>query len=73
MWHGKEERKKNNHKNSGHFVPLQRLRAAHVLRSDQLLYNEYYFENVTLTSWFLPDENWQPLSVLEYWSCLYID
>ena len=31
----KKERKKNNHKNSGHFVPLQRLRAAHAHRSDQ--------------------------------------
>ena len=31
----KERRKKNNPKNSGHFVPLQRLRAAHALRSDQ--------------------------------------
>ena len=31
MWH----RKKNNHKYSGYFVSLQRLRAAHALRSDQ--------------------------------------
>jgi hypothetical protein len=28
--------KKNNPKNSGHFVPQQRLRAAHALRSDHL-------------------------------------
>jgi hypothetical protein len=28
------EKKKNNPKNSGHFVPLQRLRAVHALRSD---------------------------------------
>ena len=34
MWRRKE-RKKNNHKNSGHFVPLQRLRAAHALLLDQ--------------------------------------
>ena len=33
----KEKRKKNNTKYSGHFVSLQRLRAAHALRSDQLL------------------------------------
>ena len=32
----KKERKKNNPKNSGHFVPQQRLRAAHALGSDQL-------------------------------------
>ena len=31
----RKERKKNNHKNSGHFVPLQCLKAAHTLRSDQ--------------------------------------
>ena len=31
----KERNKKNNPKNSGHFVPQQRLRAAHALRSDQ--------------------------------------
>jgi hypothetical protein len=31
----RKEEKKNNPKNSGHFVPLQRLRAAHALRSDQ--------------------------------------
>ena len=31
MWHGK----KNNPKNSGHYVPLQRPRAAHALRTDQ--------------------------------------
>ena len=31
----KEKDKKNNHKNSGHFVPLQRLRATHALRSNQ--------------------------------------
>ena len=30
-----KERKKNNTKYSGHFVSLQRLRAAHALRSDQ--------------------------------------
>ena len=29
------ERKKNNPQNSGHYVPLQRPRAAHALRSDQ--------------------------------------
>ena len=34
----KEKEKKNNHKNSGDFVPLQRLRAAHALRSDQFRY-----------------------------------
>ena len=34
MWHGKKE-KKNNTKYSGHFVPLQRPRAAHALRLDQ--------------------------------------
>ena len=28
-----KKEKKNNHKNSGHFVPLQRLRAVHALRS----------------------------------------
>ena len=28
----------NNHKNSGHFLPLQRLRAAHALCSDQLMF-----------------------------------
>ena len=28
--------KNNNHKNSGHFVPLQCLRAAHTLHTDQL-------------------------------------
>ena len=33
----KKERKKNSSKNSGHFVPQQRLRAAHALRSDQLV------------------------------------
>ena len=32
-WKSKE--KKNNHKNSGHFVPMQRLRAAHTLHSEQ--------------------------------------
>ena len=32
---GKKEKKKNNPKNSGHFVPQQRLRAAHALHSDQ--------------------------------------
>ena len=31
----KERKKKNNPKNSGHFVPQQRLRAAHALRLDQ--------------------------------------
>ena len=31
----KKKRKKNNPKNSGHFVPQQRLRAAHALCSDQ--------------------------------------
>ena len=31
----KEEKKKNNPKNSGHFVPQQRQRAAHALRSNQ--------------------------------------
>ena len=32
----KERRRKNNNtKYSGHFVPLQHLRAAHTLRSDQ--------------------------------------
>ena len=36
MWRRKEERKKNNPKNNGPFVPQQRLRAAHALRSDQL-------------------------------------
>ena len=33
------ERKENNLKNSGHFVPQQRLRAAHALRSDQFLWS----------------------------------
>ena len=32
---GGERKKTNNPKNSGHFVPQQRLRAAHALRSDQ--------------------------------------
>ena len=32
----KKEEKKNNTKYSGHFVPQQRPRAAHALRSDQL-------------------------------------
>jgi hypothetical protein len=31
----KERRTKNNQKNTGHFVLLQRLRAAHALRWDQ--------------------------------------
>ena len=31
------EKKKNNHKISGHFIPLQRLRAAHVFRSHQYI------------------------------------
>ena len=35
MWPGRKKRKKNNPKNSGHFVPLQRPRAAHALRLDQ--------------------------------------
>ena len=35
MWHRRKKEKKNNPKNSGHFVPQQRLRAAHALRSDQ--------------------------------------
>ena len=30
-----KKKKKNNPKNSGHFVPQQRLRAAHALHSDQ--------------------------------------
>ena len=33
----KERKKKNNTKYSGHFVPQQRPRAAHALRSDQKL------------------------------------
>ena len=32
---GRKERKKNNPKISGHYIPLQRPRAAHALRSDQ--------------------------------------
>ena len=36
----KSKEKENNHKNSGHFVPLQRLRAAHTLRSDKCLSQE---------------------------------
>ena len=35
MWRRKKRRRKNNPKNSGHFVPLQRPRAAHALRADQ--------------------------------------
>jgi hypothetical protein len=36
---GTERKKKKNNPNySGHFVPLQRLREAHALRSDQLLH-----------------------------------
>ena len=31
----KKGRNKNNHKNSGHFVPQSRQQAAHALRSDQ--------------------------------------
>ena len=42
MWHRKKKkerkRKKNNTKYSGHFVSLQRLRAAHTLCSDQNIF-----------------------------------
>ena len=37
---GGENRNKNNQKYSGHFNSLQRLRAAHTLRSDQWLVGE---------------------------------
>ena len=39
----KKEKKKKNTKYSGHYVPLQRPRAARTLRSDQLLTNIYNF------------------------------
>jgi hypothetical protein len=40
----KKERKKRKiiKKNSGHFVPLQRQRAAHILRSDQNMTNSLH-------------------------------
>jgi hypothetical protein len=42
--HGSQKRKKNNPKNSGHFVPQQRLRAAHTLRLDQNIGDFVWFE-----------------------------
>ena len=48
----KEEEKKNNYKNSGHFVLMQHLRAAHALRSDQNMKGEgLQMFNCSLDSW----------------------
>ena len=47
-----KKRKKNNPKNSGHYVPLNRPRAAHALRSDQHLelweIQSYFLHNYVL-------------------------
>ena len=42
-----KKEKKNNHEYIGHFVPQQRLRALHALRSDQLLLSyDVHFMNL---------------------------
>ena len=49
----KEEEKKNNPKNSGHYIPLRRPRAAHAICLDQFSNKQYTISHVMLyLNWF---------------------